>query len=121
LAKIYNELLSNLKGISTFQTPSNFRHSYYKYTIKFDKGINIEKVCTLLKTRYKVETGPLYYPPIHLHPYYREHFGTCDGMFPVAEDALPRVQCLPLHAAMSTESVPYVTRSLADCIQESIV
>ena len=119
LAQIYNECLLDVEGVSPITKPSGIRHSYYKYTVKLDKGINVEKVSKMLKMEYNIETGHLYYPPVHLHPYYRENFGTGEGMFPIAEDVLPRVLCLPLHVAIAEESVPYITKALNTCIQAS--
>jgi perosamine synthetase len=119
LAQVYNVCLQNVEGVSPITNPSGFRHSYYKYTVKLDKGIDVEKVGNMLKMEYKIETGPLYYPPVHLHPYYRETFGTGEGMFPVAEDVLPRVLCLPLHVGIAKENVPYITNALDNCIQAS--
>jgi dTDP-4-amino-4,6-dideoxygalactose transaminase len=119
LAQVYNECLLNVEGVSPIPKPSGIRHSYYKYTVKLDKGINVEKVSQMLKTDYNIETGHLYYPPVHLHPYYMENFGTGEGMLPVAEDVLPRVLCLPLHVGIAKESVPYITQSLDGCIQAS--
>jgi dTDP-4-amino-4,6-dideoxygalactose transaminase len=95
------------------------RHGYYKYTVKIDKSINVEKVSNLLKADYNIDTGHLYYPPVHLHPYYKENFGTHEGMYPIAEDVLPRILCLPLHVAIANESVPYITKALDTCIQAS--
>lgn len=38
----------------------------------------------------------VHYVPVHLHPYYREHVGTREGMCPVAEEAYRQVLTLPL-------------------------
>jgi dTDP-4-amino-4,6-dideoxygalactose transaminase len=119
LAQIYNECLLNVEGVSPITKPSGVRHGYFKYTVKLDKGINVEKVSKMLKAEYNIDTGHLYYPPVHLHPYYRENFGTGEGMLPIAEDVLPRVLCLPLHVGIAKESVPYITKALDSCIQAS--
>jgi dTDP-4-amino-4,6-dideoxygalactose transaminase len=119
LAQIFNECLVNVDGVSPITKPSGIRHGYYKYTVKIDKSINVEKVSNLLKADYNIDTGHLYYPPVHLHPYYKENFGTHEGMYPIAEDVLPRILCLPLHVAIANESVPYITKALDTCIQAS--
>jgi dTDP-4-amino-4,6-dideoxygalactose transaminase len=119
LAQIYNECLLNVDGVSPIPKPSGIRHGYYKYIVKLDKDINVEKVGKMLKAEYNIETGHLYYPPVHLHPYYKENFGTGEGMCPIAEDVLPRALCLPLHVAITNESVPYITKALNTCTQAS--
>ena len=47
--------------------------------------LNREKLASLLKEKYGVETGHVYYPPCHLQPFYMENFGTRMGDLPVAE------------------------------------
>ena len=79
VARWYEEALSNVEGISLFKTPSNIRHSYYKYPVKLADGIDREKLGFLLKEKYGVETGHVYYPPCHLQPFYMETFGTANG------------------------------------------
>ena len=79
VAAWYNEALSDVEGISLFKTPSNIRHSYYKFPVKLADGINREKLSGLLKEKYGVETGHVYYPPCHLQPFYMENYGTGDG------------------------------------------
>ncbi|MFA7398275.1 MAG: DegT/DnrJ/EryC1/StrS family aminotransferase, partial [Candidatus Bathyarchaeia archaeon] len=90
----------------------NLRHSYYKFPIKLDSRIDRLKVTALLKEDYGVETGQVYYPPCHLHPYYREVFGTKDGDYPNAERVLNHILCLPMHVKLSKENVKYVAESL---------
>ena len=41
-----------------------------------------------------------YLPSIHLQPYWRERFGTGEGMFPVSEDASRRSLALPFHTRL---------------------
>ena len=43
--------------------------------------------------------------PVHLHPYYRDRFGTEPGDCPVAEAAYERLLSLPMFPAMSDGDV----------------
>ena len=43
----------------------------------------------------------VHYIPVHLHPYYRERFGTGPGLCPVAEAAYERILTLPMTHAMT--------------------
>jgi dTDP-4-amino-4,6-dideoxygalactose transaminase len=95
----------------------NFRHSYYKYPIKLSEGIDRLKVAAVMRNQYGIETGHVYYPPCHLQPYYREHYGVKDGDLTNAERVLRQVLCLPMHAALSDENVKYVGESLVSSIQ----
>ena len=107
IARQYDEYLSYNSGIELFRFAPNLRHSYYKFPIKLDSRIDRLKVTALLKEDYGVETGQVYYPPCHLHPYYREVFGTKDGDYPNAERVLNHILCLPIHVKLSKENVKY--------------
>ncbi|MCW4048010.1 MAG: DegT/DnrJ/EryC1/StrS family aminotransferase [Candidatus Bathyarchaeota archaeon] len=113
IAKLYDSLLKDVKGVSLFKTPPNIRHSYYKYPVKLDAGIDKEKIAATLKAKYGVETGSIYYPPCHLHPFYMENFGARKGDLPRAESVLKQVMCLPLHAGLSNEAARYVAEAFA--------
>jgi perosamine synthetase len=50
----------------------------------------------------------VHYIPVHLHPFYRKHFGTKLGDCPVAENAYERIISLPIFPAMSDQEVGHV-------------
>jgi perosamine synthetase len=54
-----------------------------------------------------------YLPSIHLQPYWRERFGTGEGMFPFAERASRRSLALPFHTRLSAEDQERVVDALA--------
>ena len=118
VAKWYEKALSDVEGVSLFKAPSNFRHSYYKYPVKLADGIEREKLSVLLKEKYGVETGHVYYPPCHLQPFYMQNFGTKMGDLPVAETVLNKVMCLPMHYAVTKENVDYIRDALVSSINE---
>ena len=79
VAKWYEEALNSVEGVALFKTPPNFRNSYYKYPVRLADGLEREKLAALLKEKYGVETGHVYYPPCHLQPFYTQNFGTQNG------------------------------------------
>ena len=118
VAKWYSEALSDIEGVSFFRVPSNSRHSYYKYPTRLADSLDREKLSLILKEKYGVETGHVYYPPCHLQPFYMENFGTKMGDFPVAEKVLNKVLCLPMHYGITKENVDYVRDSLVSSINQ---
>jgi dTDP-4-amino-4,6-dideoxygalactose transaminase len=113
----YEAMLSDVKEVTLFRVALNFRHSYYKYPLKLAEGIDRFKVAALMKDKYAVETGHVYYPPCHMHPYYLAHYGVKDGDLVNAEQVLMQVLCLPMHAALTEENVEYVAESLVCSIK----
>jgi len=61
--------------------------------------------------RAEIETS-IHYNPIHLEPFYREHFAIPEGTFPVAERLGYSTITLPLNAKMTEEELRYVTEHL---------
>ncbi len=116
IAKHYEEGLKNTLDVSTFETPTNIRHSYYKYPIKLSTQVDRDKVAVALKTEFGIDTGSIYYPPCHLHPWYLKNFRTKKGDFPVAESVLKQVLCLPIHVGITEEVSQYVIESLKNCL-----
>lgn len=54
----------------------------------------------------------VHYIPVHLHPYYRERFGSGPGDFPVCEDAYERMISLPLFHAMTDSDLADVVEAV---------
>ena len=115
IAKRYNHALAKNPYVSLFQTPVNICHSYYKYSLKLN-GIDKGKVALALKKDFGIDTGSIYYPPCHLHPWYMANFNTCEGNLPVSETVLKDVLCLPIHLGITVETIDYVVDSLNTCI-----
>ncbi len=116
VARWYEKALAGIEGVSLFKVPSNFRHSYYKYPVLLADSIDRLEVSALMKEKFGVETGHVYYPPCHLQPYYKENHGTRMGDLPTSEHILNQVLCLPVHYEVTEENVEYVR----DCLESSI-
>jgi dTDP-4-amino-4,6-dideoxygalactose transaminase len=117
VARRYEELLADTPELLLFNVASNSRHSYYKYPLKLEQGIDRLKVASHMKEAFGVETGNVYYPPCHLQPYYKEVFGTKEGDLPSAEQTLKQVLCLPMHTALTDENVQYICKSLKSTLK----
>jgi len=118
IADKYRKNLKMADYITLFNTPPHIRHSYYKFPVLIDEELNTEDLIMLLKDKYGVETGRVYYPPCHLQPIYRKRFRFKEGMFPTAEEVLKKVICLPIHIGMNDEDVEYVLESLSSALNE---
>jgi perosamine synthetase len=51
---------------------------------------------------------------VHLHPFYRERFGTGAGLCPVAEAAFERILSLPLFPGMDDGDADRVVEALRE-------
>ena len=60
----------------------------------------------------------VHYIPVHLHPFYRERFGTGRGLAPVAEEAYDHMLSLPMFPALSDEQVERVVDTVDEVVEE---
>ena len=66
----------------------------------------------------------VHYIPVHLHPFYRNRFGTGHGICPAAEAAYEQIVSLPIFPKMSDSDVADVIEAVlkvADCASLSPV
>jgi len=112
IAKKYAEGLGNIEGINLISVPSNIVHSYWKYPIILTSGIEALALQKTLKKKYNIAIGTLYYPPIHLQPFYRQRFSYKEGMLPSSEEILKKETCLPMFVGLSEKEIDYVIDSL---------
>lgn len=112
IAKKYAEGLENIEGINLISVPSNIVHSYWKYPIILTSGIEALALQKTLKKKYNIATGTLYYPPIHLQPFYRQRFSYKEGMLPSSEEILKKETCLPMFVGLGEKEIDHVIDSL---------
>ena len=58
----------------------------------------------------------VHYIPVHLHPFYRERFGTKEGLCPAAEAAYRQILSLPMFPAMTDEDVDIVISAVREAV-----
>lgn len=113
IAKKYEKGIQEIEEVEPVFTPKNVRHSYYKYPVYLDEGIDRFRLTQFLKSNYHVNLGHVYYPPCHLQPLYKEMFGYKVGELPVAEQVLERVIALPMHVQINESEINRVLTGLS--------
>ena len=68
------------------------------------------------KLRQRGIGANVHYIPVHLHPYYRRHFGTGPGLCPVAEAAYERILSLPMFPRMTDSDADRVIADLMEIV-----
>ncbi|MGL5541521.1 MAG: UDP-4-amino-4,6-dideoxy-N-acetyl-beta-L-altrosamine transaminase [Erysipelotrichaceae bacterium] len=54
----------------------------------------------------------VHYIPVHLQPYYQEHFGFKAGDFPIAEQYYEREVSIPMYPTLSDEDLDYIVKTI---------
>ncbi len=112
LVRIYNDLLSNVNGISTPIEKDYTKSSWTFYVIKVEKeyGINRDKLLVELN---KLGIGcSVHYTPIYHFKPYKKYIKNIKD-YPKTEEAYNKIMSLPLHMHL-TENDVY---NVCDCIK----
>lgn len=117
IARIYDQELEKINGITPIKTPSTSGSNYYKYVALLDGAIDRVAFKKELKEKHNVNlSGEVYELPCHLQPIFKKLYGFKGGEFPMAEDLCKRQICLPIFATMTEEEAKYVV----DCLRRVI-
>lgn len=108
LAGLYDARVAALPGVRPLAVRPGVSHAYHLYVVR---TAGRDGVFQALR-----EAGigaNVHYVPVHLHPFYRERFGTGPGLCPAAEAAYAEILSLPLFPQLSGADVDRVVEALA--------
>lgn len=103
IARLYDTAFAHDLGIRGLAVRPDVSHAYHLYVVRV---ADRDRVYGTLR-----DAGigaNVHYIPVHLHPFYRERFGTGEGLCPVAESAYAEILSLPLFPQMRDEDAAYV-------------
>jgi perosamine synthetase len=86
-------------------------HGYHLYVVRVPERDRI--------FRHLREAGigaNVHYIPVHFHPYYRQRFGTGEGLCPIAEAAYAEILSLPIFPGLSVEDQTRVIDTLREAV-----
>ena len=116
IARLYDEGLEELNGLTPLRIPAGVEPNYYKYVAFLDNGIDRDNLKKELKAKHTVSlSGEVYEIPCHLQPIFKELDN--EGDFPVAEDLCRRMICLPISAVTTEPEAEYVISSLRTALR----
>ena len=120
LAQTYQQQLADWPALTLPQTPTfAHRHAWHLYTPRINPeaaGLDRDAFMAAMKER-NIGTG-LHYQPVHLYPYYRQHYGFKPGDFPHAEHIGARIVSLPLFPALRESDQARVIEAMRDIFRE---
>jgi perosamine synthetase len=104
IAHRYDAAFFDMPAVKPLAVRPDVSHAYHLYVIQ----LNLERLqadrATIFRALRAENIGAnVHYIPVHLHPFYRSHFGTGPGLCPVAEAAYERIISLPIFPKMSDD------------------
>jgi dTDP-4-amino-4,6-dideoxygalactose transaminase len=103
LASVYGELLADVTPVKPLQLNPESTHAYHLYVVRLPQR---DQVFQALKAAHI--GANVHYIPVHLHPYYRQHLGTSEGLCPQAEAAFAEILTLPIFPQMDVQDIARV-------------
>jgi perosamine synthetase len=116
VASRYAELLASIEGVELpAADDEDHIRSWFVYVVRLAEGIDRDAVMARLAEE-GVASKP-YLPCIHLQPYWRERFGTSEGMYPAAEAASRQTLALPFHTRLAVGDQERVAEALRSALR----
>ncbi len=110
IAAFYERELAALPGATPLHLRSGVSHAFHLFVIRLAPDLDRGAVFGALRSE-GIGVN-VHYPPVHLHPYYREHLGTAPGLCPVAEAAYDEILSLPIFPKMTHDDAEDVMEAL---------
>ena len=107
LAAAYDDAFAAVDHVVPVTLRTDASHAYHLYVVRV---ANRDAVFAGLRARGI--GANVHYVPVHLHPFYRERFGTGPGQCPVAESAYAHILSLPLFPQMTADDAAFVVAAL---------
>ena len=117
LAAVYDEALSDIRGVVVPQVPDGAEHTYQSYVLRFtgEAGMGRDEVAVALQRRgISTRQGT---HAVHLLAYYRRKYSVAAQDFPHSLDADRNSLSLPIFPAMTPEEQDYVIAGLRDLLE----
>ena len=117
IAARYDAAFARTPSVRPLLVSRDVSHAYHLYVVRFDLGeltAGREEIFNALRS---AGIGVnVHYVPVHLHPFYRERFGTGPGLCPVAEEAYEQIISLPIFPGMSGRDVDRVIEAVRSTV-----
>jgi len=120
LAAQYTERLAGLaEWVETPVELPDRRSSWHLYPVRLHlERLDIDRAAVIDALKAAGITCSVHWMPLHLHPYYRQLYGTSAEDFPVASAEWPRLVSLPIFPSMTEAEMDYVCTSLGDILEQ---
>lgn len=120
IAKRYDLAFSCIPEITPLAVHADVLHAYHLYVVRVDfSHPALDRASVFRTLRQKGIGVNVHYIPVHMHPFYRNTFGTGPGMCPTAEAAYEQILSLPIFPGMMDEDVERVISGVIETVTTS--
>lgn len=113
----YEETLGRLEELEGPTTRPDVRSAWHIYLLRLrTERLAIGRDAFIEELRARNIGASVHFIPIHMHSYYRDHYGLRPEQFPVATREFERMLSLPLSPAHSDQDVADVIEAVTDIV-----
>lgn len=118
IARQYDAAFAEIPSVEPLRVREDVSHAYHLYVIRLNlTELRATRADVFSALRAEGIGVNVHYIPVHLHPFYREQFGTGPGMCPVAEAAYEEIISLPLFPRMTDHDVEDVVSAVRKVVE----
>lgn len=118
IAQSYDQAFAGMAAVQPLAVRPDVVHAYHLYMVRIPSqkaGMSRDQVFAALRAQ-GIGVN-VHYIPVHLHPFYRQRFGTAPGLCPIAEAAYWQLVTLPVFPTMNEDDVNAVFVSTSKVLQ----
>ena len=113
IAGTYDRAFADMPEVKPLRVRPEVGHAYHLYVVQLQlERLKVDRARIFAALRAENIGVNVHYIPVHLHPFYRQHFGTGPGNCPIAEKAYDTLLTLPLFPAMTDPDVADVVAAM---------
>lgn len=115
IASRYDDAFNLIPEIQPLTIQKDVFHAYHLYVIKLHlETLSCNRMSIFKNLRNKGIGTNVHYIPVHLHPFYRKHFGTHRNLCPMAEKVYKQILSLPIFPGMADKDIKKVIDALTE-------
>lgn len=115
IARLYDQAFTSLPQVQPLAVAPDVAHAYHLYVIRS----RMDRTTLFAALRRQGIGVNVHYIPVHLHPFYRQRFGTQPGLCPVAEAAYEQIVSLPMFPGLTNRDVEFVVATVTEIVSGS--
>ncbi|HLH31547.1 MAG TPA: DegT/DnrJ/EryC1/StrS family aminotransferase, partial [Terriglobia bacterium] len=121
IVDLYDKAFAGMPEIDIPPRDPNNRHAWHLYVIRLNTDRLLLNRAGIIKLLAEKGVGTsVHFIPVHLHPFYKDHFGWKHGDFPRAETTYERVISLPLYPQLEfMQGLNHVIDSVCEVIAQA--
>lgn len=118
IARRYDAAFAGMPAIEPLAVRAAVSHAYHLYVVRLGLDqLRVDRAAIFAALRAEGIGVNVHYIPVHLHPFYRQRFGTGAGLCPIAEAAYERILSLPIFPRMSDEDIEQVIAAVSKVVE----